>query len=158
MNTAPDPLARLKDIHLPPPVSWWPPAAGWWILACLLLAGVGFGLSLWWRAARGNRYRRVALAALATLQAQHRDDGHRLAEEVATLLRRVAIQGYGRETVAPLTGQAWLRFLDRTGNTDRFSAGEGKVLGTMLYQRSLTVDSDRLCQLARAWIKDHRPC
>ena len=32
MNT-PDPLAQLRDIHLPEPVSWWPPAPGWWLMA-----------------------------------------------------------------------------------------------------------------------------
>ncbi|MDP7406676.1 MAG: DUF4381 domain-containing protein, partial [SAR324 cluster bacterium] len=27
-----DPLAALRDVHLPPAVSWWPPAPGWWII------------------------------------------------------------------------------------------------------------------------------
>ena len=27
-----DPLAELRDIHLPPEIGWWPPAYGWWIL------------------------------------------------------------------------------------------------------------------------------
>jgi len=32
-----NPLVNLKDIHLPPPVSFWPPAPGWWILALLMI-------------------------------------------------------------------------------------------------------------------------
>ena len=36
MNT-PDPLAQLRDIHLPEPVSWWPPALGWWLVAMTVM-------------------------------------------------------------------------------------------------------------------------
>ena len=32
-----DPLAELRDIHLPPEIGWWPPAYGWWILITALL-------------------------------------------------------------------------------------------------------------------------
>ena len=38
-----NPLVNLKDIHLPPPVSFWPPAPGWWILAVLLITSLFFG-------------------------------------------------------------------------------------------------------------------
>ena len=38
LNSA-DPLAQLKDIHLPDPVSWWPPSTGllWLILGVFIL-------------------------------------------------------------------------------------------------------------------------
>lgn len=32
-----DPLAQLKDIHLPTPIGWWPLAPGWYILMGLIL-------------------------------------------------------------------------------------------------------------------------
>ena len=35
-----EPLADLRDIHLPQPISWWPPAPGWWILLGLLLVSI----------------------------------------------------------------------------------------------------------------------
>jgi hypothetical protein len=33
-----DPLAQLRDWHLPDPIQWWPPAPGWWISAAVFLA------------------------------------------------------------------------------------------------------------------------
>ena len=59
-----DPLAQLRDIHLPDGVAWWPPAPGWWLLL-LLLAVIG---ALIWRyrqqQARKRRYRVLALQEL----------------------------------------------------------------------------------------------
>lgn len=34
---SPDPLAQLRDIHLPEPIGWWPLAIGWYILIALAL-------------------------------------------------------------------------------------------------------------------------
>ena len=33
-------LEQLKDVHLPPPISWWPPAPGWWLVAVLILVSL----------------------------------------------------------------------------------------------------------------------
>ncbi len=161
MNTPADPLAQLKNIHLPPPVSWWPPAPGWWLAALLAAALLGLAFRWLWRRWAANRYRRLALAALTRLEARRRA-GHEpslpLLREVAALLRRVAIARYGRPTVARLTGDQWLAFLDRTGNTDQFSTGPGRALGTMLYRPELEADTEAVCRLARRWIRRHRPC
>ena len=65
MNPA-DPLAQLRDIHLPEPVSWWPPAPGWWIVLLLSLAAVVlviYYLRKYWLQ---RRYRRVALRELGS--------------------------------------------------------------------------------------------
>ncbi len=35
-----DPLAQLRDLHLPQAVADWPPALGWWLLAGLVLSGL----------------------------------------------------------------------------------------------------------------------
>jgi len=155
---AKDPLAALKDIHLPPPVSWWPPAPGWWLLAFLFLAGfVAAGYFLW-RFYHSRAYRRAALRELQILrQAMGTDERKRL-EQLAALVRRVAIEGCGREQVVGLSGRPWLGFLDRTGATTEFSRGPGRALGEDLYRPGAAADLEKLMPLVETWIRRHRQC
>lgn len=152
-----DPLAELRDIHMPPPVDAWPPAPGWWILAIVgTLAAAAF---IWWlwRRWRANRYRREALAELDRLRQQYERDGDPLAwlQQYETLLKRVALSRYPRAQVAPLTGEAWVRFLDRTGGQHEFSLGPGQVLIDGNYRPDAQVDVARLDEIGRTWIKRH---
>ncbi len=156
MNPA-DPLAGLRDIHLPEPVSWWPPAPGWWLTAVLIAALLVLLSVFMRRRFAGNRYRRAALAALAGPVLQMDSDARFLAE-VAAILRRAAIAAYGRERVVPLVGEAWLAFLDETGRTSAFTTGAGRVLGTDLYRPDVQVDRERLISAVTDWIRRHRSC
>jgi hypothetical protein len=156
MNQA-DPLAGLRDIHLPEPVSWWPPAPGWWLAVFVSLACLVLLMNFLRRRVRQNRYRRVALKKLASLE-DHGSDMARVLEEISAILRRVAIQAYGRERVVPLTGDAWLDFLDKTGRTTAFSSGAARVLGPDLYRPSVEADIDQVRKIAAGWIREHRSC
>ena len=149
----------LRDIHLPPPVSWWPPAPGWWLLAALALAALAFAL---WRRRRGRRGRVKVLArtALDHLEADYRagGDAARLARGLSELLRRVSLSVYPRRTAAGLTGEDWLRFLDQPLGAPRFSAGPGRGLLTAPYAPAARVEAARveaeaLVALCRDWIR-----
>ena len=151
-----DPLADLRDIHLPDPVSWWPPAPGWWLVAALALVLAAAGV--WWarRAwARRRRWRRVS-AALDAMLADYRrtGDGAALAAGISVLLKRVALAGWPRQEVAGLAGPAWLAFLDRTGGGGGFAGGAGRVLADAAYGAPAPVDGEALAALARRWIRD----
>ena len=153
-----DPLAQLRDIHLPDPVGWWPPALGWWLLLLLLPAGV-VGLPWLLRRYRRGNFRRAARREVRALRENNLglSDRQRL-EAVAALLRRVALASCGREQVAPLSGAAWLAFLDRSGRTTQFGSGVGRVLGHDLYRPEVAVELAPLLELAEEWIRRHRPC
>ena len=112
-----DPLAGLRDWHLPGPVSWWPPAPGWWLLAALVLILVVAVLVWWRRRRRRTAPARAALAELAALRARlaTAEDGPRLAGAISVLLRRLALVRYPRDQVAGLAGAQWPAFLERTG-------------------------------------------
>lgn len=155
MNRA-DPLAQLRDIHLPAPVSWWPPAPGWWLagfVALAVAAWLTYFLRRWFLR---NRYRKVALNKLFLLDRNEKERASAVLEEIAALLRRVAMQTYGRQRVAPLAGDAWLAFLDQTGNTSEFSSGAARVLGSERYRPAVEADIDQVLGIAKKWIREHR--
>jgi hypothetical protein len=152
----PDPLAQLRDIHLPEPVGWWPPAPGWWLLALLVLGLLGWGAYLLFHSFRKKRHRKAALKELALLR--QNPDTRVVLQQIAALIRRVAIQSFGRKEVASLTGRKWLAFLDRTGGTNQFSRGCGEALGENLYRSDCEVEIEPIIQLAERWIRGHKEC
>lgn len=154
----PDPLAELRDIHMPGAIDTWPPAVGWWILlaiAIFLVLAALYWLYARWRA---NRYRREAITELNQLRAdyqQHGEDSVYLAE-YQCLLKRVALTRYAREDVASLTGESWVAFLDRTSKSQEFSMGKGQVLIDSTYVPEPEADVAALHKMGVAWIKRHR--
>ena len=158
-----DPLAQLRDWHLPDPIQWWPPAPGWWISAAVLLA-----VLLWLAGVRWRRHRRRGAAArsalreLAALRETARADGDTRAfvAALSRLLRRFALARFPREQVAGLTGDAWLAFLDATGGGDGFRHGPGRALADLAYQATrdgdLPPNPDALADLAETWIRANR--
>lgn len=141
---------ELRDIHAPGSPEFWPPAPGWWLLGLLLLAllaGLGY---LGWREVRRWRWRQRILRELAELPEQA--PGADLSAAVSQLLKRVALWRYPHESVAALTGQAWLAFLDRTGGEGQFTTGPGQVLEQGPYALAPDCDAPALRTLARAWL------
>lgn len=154
-----DLLNTLRDIHEPAAPGFWPPAPGWWLLALLL-----FALCAWlgFRAELRRRRRapiRQAVAELGAWQRRVTDtrgaDAPADADALAALLKRAALCRYPRATVAGLSGEAWLRFLDRTGATAEFSRGPGRVLGDDRYARTPDLRPEPLAALARTWLERH---
>ena len=157
MNSQPDPLSDLRDIHLPDPVSWWPPALGWWMVFGLGI--VLIVLAVWgYRRLRtpiSYRSARHELKGLREAYAANRQD-HKLVTGLSVLLRRYAMALYGREQVAGLTGQQWLNFLDKTGNTNTFTHGVGNVLASLPYGSRESANGDELLFVVEQWLKGNR--
>jgi hypothetical protein len=151
-----DPLAQLKDIHLPEAVSWWPPAPGWWggtaVVLALLLWAAWRGVRYW----RKTAYKRAALRELKQLR-RRGGQPQQLLTDLSVLLRRVALAAFPAEEVASLHGKDWLAFLDRSGQTQAFSRGVGHYLAAAPYAPDLPntagQDLDVIWRLARDWIR-----
>jgi hypothetical protein len=149
-----EPNLPLRDIHLPDPISWWPPAPGWW----LLLFGVPTLLILlvWlWRFLRRKTVKKLALAELESI-AESDADAREKVQQLAILMRRIALSVYPREQVASLVGEQWLAFLDGPLGKNSFSEGAGRLFIEAPYRREVRADLDALLVLCREWIK-HLP-
>jgi hypothetical protein len=148
-----DPLAELRDIHLPPPPPLWPPAPGWWIVAMLGVAAVILGARYALTAWRRGRGRRAAARALAQLRSRYQSGEAPgvLTAELATIVRRAAMSRHPRHQVAGLTGRKWLEFLD--DGSHQFTEGVGRCLASAPYARNEGVDLDALLTLCEAWVR-----
>ena len=106
-------LRSLKDIAIPPPVSWMPQTWGWALVAIALAILAAVMFSHWLRRYRANAYRREALAQLDGLGEQILNPATRsnAVRSLTVLLKRVALAAWPREDVASLSGAAWVRFL-----------------------------------------------
>lgn len=119
-------LKQLAPAHAPAAPGIWPLAPGWWILLALLFVGLG---TLIYRARRqATKLSRAALQELKQLETKPINDTQ-LAIELERLLRRYAIAAYGRETVASLSGAAWLEFVVSHGGTELAGTSGSSLIG-----------------------------
>ncbi|WP_240732658.1 MULTISPECIES: DUF4381 domain-containing protein [Dyella] len=155
-------LATLKDLPLPPPpTSYWPQAPGWWVLlALIVLALLVYAIRRAWRW-WADRYRRAALLELDAIERDLAEPARRGAalEALPALVKRTVFTWAPRQRIAPMTGDAWLGFLDRTLPGNPFTAGPGQRLETIAYGGDAlgNAEQDALLALLRRWIRDHVP-
>lgn len=160
---AQDPLAQLRDIHLPESTGWWPLAWGWWVVLALIVLGLGFALYRLRIKRRRQRYRQEALVELERAYRHYREGSDTAAylQSLNQLLRRAALSALPPErhsSVAGLSGEAWLDFLDEQlpESHRAFAEGPGRALLAGPYQANPQADVEALQKLGREWLKHHR--
>ena len=82
--------------------------------------------------ARGTRRADFGSHAHALLDAAPNE----LAAQLSLLVRRTALAAFPREQIAPLSGAAWLAFLDRSSGGTEFSRGPGRWLASAPYAQT----------------------
>ncbi len=154
-----DPLAHLKDIHLPDAVGFWPPAWGWWLLSLAIIAVVGSVVYILRRKKFRNAYRKSALTELRNIQMQFTTEKNaEYLQAVSILLRRTALSGCGDQFNASLKGEDWLQWLDaqQAKSSMGFSNGVGRALLIGPYQKNPEFERHELHKLVESWIQQHR--
>lgn len=154
---ADSPLANLRDIHLPDAVNFWPPAWGWWAVTfALLMILVALLLMLYLRWKKHAPIR-AALAELKQMEMDYQQQNNAAAtiNQIGQLLKRVSLTRHSRHSVAGLTGSEWLSYLDKTGQTNLFTQGEGKVLAQDRFNPKTSASSNvaELISISRRWVK-----
>lgn len=154
-------IADLKDIPAPPPVSYMPQTVGWWVLGGVIALGLLVLAFLKWRTWMRNRYRREAQVELAAIE-NAVVDPERRADALASipaLVKRTVLAWAPRQQVAPMTGDAWLRYLDGTYDQGGFVQGPGRTLDRLAYGDG-AIGNDELASLMallHRWIDHHVP-
>jgi hypothetical protein len=147
-----DPLAELKDIHLPPPVSSWPLAPGWWALFIIIIIVFATVVYAYMFYKRRHGWRKAALAELAAIS-NSRDIN---IEQLANLVRRSAISAEtayrSKAIAAQLHGKHWQSYLQKHMNTDA-----AYCLAIARYEGKQTISNDILVSEIKNWIKRHCP-
>ena len=144
-----DPLSNLRDVILPVDPGFWPPAFGWWLLLVAIIAVLIGAVFL----ARALYLRIRVRTPVDEFDALVKLHPHQAIAQLSILMRRVAIAKYSRPAVAGLCGEAWLNFLNQSGNTDQFTNGVGRVLTSGPYTSTPPEHLDPLFKLCRDWIK-----
>ena len=160
MNAAPaNPLAQLRDIHLPEATSWWPLAPSLWVLLILIAALLGTGLWLLWRNYQRNHYRRLAEKILAKHFVDYRSHSNQiqLCQQVVNTLRRYLLSTPKAKLQASLPTGQLLQCRNRKGQA-LFSAELSGQIEQLLYAAkppSLAESAiSQLQQSARRWLKE----
>ncbi|UZD21838.1 DUF4381 domain-containing protein [Algoriphagus halophytocola] len=145
------PSADLGPIYEPPPVEFSFETTGWAILGGMFLLGVLVILFFMLRHYLRNRYRKEALTSLYEIES----DASAF-PKVFVILKRVAIQVFGREKVGSLHGNSWLGFLDKTGKDVRLLQFEEQI-SALIYQDRIPDQEVRkeIMSQAQKWIKTH---
>jgi hypothetical protein len=127
----------LRDLHLPEVISWWPLAPGWWLVIAIVVAGLGYSIRLYLRKYARGAARRHALRQFNALTAEFEQhhDAVAFTSHLSELLRRTMLAYAPRNEVAGLTGDAWLRWLDRDLDQARFQSEAGRKLLELPYRR-----------------------
>lgn len=134
-------LQDLSDIIVPDPVPFWPLGQGSYLLLVAILITAAILAYLYRERYRENQYRRDGLTLLS---------GAVTVYDVSVILKRVALAAFPRREVAPLYGDEWVSFLQKTcpgcSNIEEVGASPetaaGKVLkdGASMWIRNHTVN------------------
>ncbi len=126
----------LRDLHLPDAIGWWPLAPGWWVLILLVLLALGWLLLRLVQEWRFNAARRYAIRELASVESAYLEHKNvvTLAQQVSGLLRRGMLAYAPRHEVAGLTGESWLKWLDRDLPVPYFHTQGGKSILELPYR------------------------
>ncbi len=160
----PTSLENLRDIVPPHPIPWLPPAPGWYALGISILLLFGWFSVQKYLAWKRDKYRREAMIELDKLGEELADSAsyQQILVQLPQLVKRTAMAAYGRNRVASLNGIDWLTFLNKTGSTDVFTEGDGKLLSDCSYQSTAKLAAftrEQVSRLYRAvyqWINKHQ--
>ncbi|TRZ42008.1 DUF4381 domain-containing protein [Robertkochia solimangrovi] len=139
----------LEKLYEPPKVQFSFETYGWMVLLIILILLLMY---LIWRFIQKDRYRRIAIRNLEHLA----KDNENSALGILILLKNLAMDVYGRESIAALNGEDWFSFLDARASSVDFSS-MADSLNALVYKNIPLENEQRssLFMYAKKWIRNH---
>ena len=157
----PDPLAQLRDIQLPVPISWWPLAPGWWVLIIFAACLLGWCVLTLMKRHRANLYRRQALINLAKINTRQDLTSTQKLVLVFETLKRTIKTAYPEQNFSSRDLNAFVDFLQCSCSAPVFE-DLPEDLNAMLYGKSTETETnnsreflEKLLVSANNWINNH---
>ncbi len=146
LNTPPqdNPLAQLRDIHTPDPISWWPLAPGWWVLLVLALTLIVIVLRLIIKRKNKITVSKVVNQQLEQLKSVKPDKQHLV--NAGQLLRRVALTRFARKDVASIPLSELIDKLSRVAQIN-IAPSSRELLNNIQYMPETNIDETQWRQL-----------
>jgi hypothetical protein len=150
-------LNDLIDPVMPEAIAFFPETIGWKLVFVLLLTTSSIWLIRLVHGYHTNRYRRMALRAIAALSKNHAGT---YLNALNSVLKQVACHRYPYSTVASLHGEPWLTFLSTKISEPGFSNAIGHKWQLALYTPNgngnwTPAELSKLESLVCDWIKNH---
>lgn len=153
-----DPLAQLRDIHLPEPISWWPLAPGWWLITVIVFTMLFFSVRWLIKRQANNCYRKEALQYLAQIPTNQPNDPLAQCQEILNLLRRTAKTAYPQLALESDLTSIMLARLNQCCKNIVFDVTLQQKLSELPYQANPEIPKALLLQFFDAtqqWLKTH---
>ncbi len=155
-----DSIPALGQFIEPAPVPFSFGAPGWYVVAGIFLLLVLLFIFVKWKSYLKNRYRYKAIRSLEEKEQQLLADQSYSALVYAAemLMKRIAMERYGRERTASLQGKEWLNFLNRTISSDLFDSNDEKLMAS-LYLTDKDWNENQVKSFidkVKHWIKKHK--
>jgi len=151
-----EPLAQLKDIHLPEQINNYPLSLGWWLLAVIFICTVLFIII---RIRRAKQLKQCQQQAIKQLKDQTPDD-----YITGSVLKWAAMQYFPRDDIASLYGPKFKDFLINSlpeRHQESFLTMSAATFDTLYQKNSTTNDlqqpSHDFQQAALLWLKHALP-
>ncbi|MCZ6642968.1 MAG: DUF4381 domain-containing protein [Gammaproteobacteria bacterium] len=155
-----DPLAQLRDIHLPLDPSWWPPAPGWWLLIFGTIALLWFATRYthdWFITRRPLKRARKLYEDLYGEFCNQTLSKAIFVHESNEILKRLMIHSFNIADAPAANDQRWLALLDaRYGGTE-FTQGPGQALGNDRFRPHPQADIEQLHPLLERFFSQVKP-
>lgn len=147
-------LDNLHDIIVPDAVGIFPLAPGWYMLALLFLTLLFYVAMKGYTQYTKTLYKREALREISTYSSKSRET----ALALLSLAKRVGIAAYGREEIAPLSGESWWDFMESHSKVKVSRELRDKIT-TLLYDDTVQSDTSHfntIESLVTLWVNTHK--